>query len=74
MNTVNFSVCDEKKHFTCANGNCIPIEWRCDGTDDCMDKQALGHSSDEIGCGEKFYFLFKDKKNRATPSRFIECV
>lgn len=30
--------------FSCANGICIPANWRCDGTKDCED------SSDEIAC------------------------
>ena len=28
--------------FTCGNGNCVPMEDRCDGTDDCSD------NSDEL--------------------------
>ncbi|KAL0626139.1 hypothetical protein AAY473_005196 [Plecturocebus cupreus] len=35
--------CDSE-HFRCGNGHCIPKDWRCDGTKDCLD------DSDEIGC------------------------
>ncbi|XP_032148954.1 low-density lipoprotein receptor-related protein 2 isoform X4 [Sapajus apella] len=35
--------CDSE-HFRCRNGHCIPKDWRCDGTKDCLD------DSDEIGC------------------------
>lgn len=30
--------------FTCKNGECIPLNWRCDMNSDCED------SSDELGC------------------------
>ncbi|GFQ91419.1 hypothetical protein TNCT_735171 [Trichonephila clavata] len=26
-----------KKEFPCANGRCIPSDWRCDGTNQCGD-------------------------------------
>ncbi|KAK2108849.1 hypothetical protein P7K49_014014 [Saguinus oedipus] len=39
----NFVECDSE-HFRCRNGHCIPKDWRCDGTKDCLD------DSDEIGC------------------------
>ncbi|XP_065104474.1 low-density lipoprotein receptor-related protein 8-like isoform X2 [Paramisgurnus dabryanus] len=33
-----------KSDFTCANGECVPISWRCDNSNDCKD------GSDELGC------------------------
>jgi len=33
--------------FQCADQNCIPASWRCDGDNDCDD------SSDEAGCGKE---------------------
>ena len=44
-----FSAC-ARDQFMCADGNCIPSVYVCDGTADCLDK------SDEINrtlCGEK---------------------
>nr|XP_046225254.1 LOW QUALITY PROTEIN: low-density lipoprotein receptor-related protein 2 [Oncorhynchus gorbuscha] len=35
--------CDNGK-FQCANGQCIDLDWRCDGTKDCTD------DSDELNC------------------------
>ena len=32
--------------FQCADQNCIPASWRCDGDTDCDD------ASDEAGCGK----------------------
>ena len=34
----------ESDEFSCDNGNCIDLKWRCDGGNDC------GDDSDEIGC------------------------
>lgn len=32
-------------HFPCkSTGNCLPIEFRCNGKDECTDR------SDELGC------------------------
>ena len=39
----NASQCNEWT-FRCANGQCIPYWWKCDGTEDCSDK------SDELEC------------------------
>ncbi len=33
--------------FTCENGQCIPIEWRCDFERDCFGGE------DEVNCGGK---------------------
>ena len=41
-------ICD-KLDFTCANGNCIPSSWKCDGQDDC----GSGDLSDEENCPGK---------------------
>ena len=29
--------CSPTTEFTCANGNCIPKDWMCDGSNDCND-------------------------------------
>ena len=50
-------ICD-KLDFTCANGNCIPSSWKCDGQDDC----GSGDRSDEEGCsGKKVKYLMFSK-------------
>ena len=41
---LTFSVCEFGKQFTCDFGNCIPMEDRCDGTQNCND------GSDENDC------------------------
>lgn len=37
---------ESRGKFQCADQNCIPASWRCDGDNDCND------SSDEAGCGK----------------------
>ncbi|XP_053396515.1 integumentary mucin C.1-like isoform X5 [Mercenaria mercenaria] len=36
--------CNINSQFECGNGSCIPLTWRCDSLEDCIDK------SDESGC------------------------
>ena len=42
IQTDNHSCPDQ--HFTCTSGRCVPVDWRCDGDDDC------GDHSDEDSC------------------------
>lgn len=48
--------------FQCANGRCIPNEWRCDNEDDCLD------GSDEID--ENGHNCFKETP---CPEATIRC-
>lgn len=50
-----------RNHFTCAVSafgecTCIPAQWQCDGDNDC------GDHSDEDGCSESTFCLFKAQK------------
>ena len=36
------------EQFTCPNGRCIPLHWKCDRDDDCGDR------SDEMDCRKSF--------------------
>ena len=38
-------VCSSSQ-FTCNNGNCVPLSYKCDRDNDC------GDNSDDFGCGK----------------------
>ena len=41
----NPRLCHEGQ-FACTSGECLPVEWQCDGDNDCTD------ASDESNCGQ----------------------
>lgn len=54
-----------EKDFKCANGDCIPMKWKCDDYNDCRDK------SDELNCPKEKSFCNPKKtftcKDNADP-------
>ena len=43
---IDYAKCKESSDFPCYNGQCIPIEYKCDSKKHCID------GSDEIACGK----------------------
>ena len=52
--TAEPEVCDQDTEYTCRDGQCVPLVYRCNGRVECRD------SSDESNCRELFYFLNLD--------------
>lgn len=44
--------CDSEGEFTCANGECIDIDWKCDGENDCDD------GDDEKLCKDSDFVIY----------------
>ncbi|CAD6194735.1 unnamed protein product [Caenorhabditis auriculariae] len=42
--------------FRCTNHRCIPMTWRCDGVDDCMDNGVGRLGTDEMDCAGSTIF------------------
>lgn len=60
---LSFSICDNDQ-FTCANGDCIPKERRCNAKDDCIDL------SDEEDC--QLFILPKGYRAERPPDNELE--
>ena len=44
--------CDPQEYFICANGECIDIDWKCDGENDCND------GDDETQCSNSELLVY----------------
>ncbi len=60
-----YSGCDEDQpQFTCADGETIPLDWRCDLEEDCDD------GSDEVDCSAAEVFQCQDSEDAYVPTDY----